>query len=79
MTYKVVVMEYLAYLTEHGQLSYITGTYQTGYPTFPLTFTPATTATMHSAKEFKGVKKAFNPLAPNTFKAYDFNKSARIR
>jgi hypothetical protein len=78
MTYKVVVMEYLAYLTEHGQLSYLTGTYQTGYPTFPLTFTPATTATMHSAKEFKGVKKAFNPLAPNTFKAYDFNKSAKV-
>ena len=78
MTYKVVVMEYLAYLTEHDQLSYLTGTYQTGYPTFPLTFTPATKATMHSVKEFKGVKKAFNPLAPNTFKAYDFNKSAKV-
>ena len=78
MTYKVVVMEYLAYLTEHDQLSYLTGTYQTGYPTFPLTFTPATKATMHSVKEFKGVKKAFNPLAPNTFKAYNFNKSAKV-
>ena len=78
MTYKVVVMEYIAYLTEHDQLSYLTGTYQTGYPTFPLTFTPATKATMHSVKEFKGVKKAFNPLAPNTFKAYDFNKSAKV-
>lgn len=77
-TYKVVTMEYLAYLTEHGQLSYITGTYETGYPTFPMMFTPATKATTTSTKEFKGAKKAFNPLESNTFKAYDFNKSAKV-
>lgn len=68
MTYKVVVMEYLAYLTEHGQLSYITGTYQTGYPTFPLTFTPATKATTCSVSEFKPAKKHFvNNREFNTF------------
>ena len=39
MSYKVVSMEYLAYLTDYGQLSYITSTYTTGYPTFPMTFT----------------------------------------
>ena len=70
MTYKVVVMEYLAYLTELGQLSYITGTSETGYPTFPMTFTPATKATTCAVKEFKGGKKTLNPLAPKTFKTF---------
>lgn len=79
MTYKVVTMEYLAYLTEYKELTYITGTFETGYPTFPMAFTPATKTTMHSTKEFKGGKKAFNPFAPKTFKAYDFNKSAKVR
>ena len=76
MTYKVVVMEYLAYLTEHGQLSYITGTYQTGYPTFPLTFTPATKATTTSTKEFKGAKKCSKSL--HEFNSFGF-KNAVIR
>ena len=76
MTYKVVVMEYLAYLTELGQLSYITGTFQTGYPTFPLTFTPATTATTTSTKEFKGAKKCSKSL--HEFNSFGF-KNAVIR
>lgn len=67
MTYKVVVMEYLAYLTDYGQLSYITGTYETGYPTFPITITPATKANQCSVKEFKGGKKTLNPFAPKTY------------
>lgn len=70
MTYKVVTMEYLAYLTEQGELSYITNTYKTGYPTFPMTFTPATKSTTCSVSEFKPVKKSLNSLAPKTFKTY---------
>ncbi|MBO5814900.1 MAG: hypothetical protein J6R30_02150 [Bacteroidales bacterium] len=38
-SYVVDSMLYLAYFTEQNQLSYISGTYQTGYPTFPMTFT----------------------------------------
>jgi hypothetical protein len=72
-------MEFLVNLTQYGELSYITGTYETGYPTFPLTFTPAANAS--SVKEFKTSRKNLNsPLGPKMpFKAYDFNKSARIR
>ena len=76
MTYKVVTMEYLAYLTEYGQLSYITGTYQTGYPTFPMTFTPATKATTCSVSEFKPAKKSLNNF--NEFKTFG-TKNAVIR
>lgn len=73
-SYKVVTMEYLAYLLDHEQLSYITGTYETGYPTFPMTFTPATrsaSTTEAAAKEVKATKAA-QPLQSynvvNTFK-----------
>ncbi len=38
--------------------------------TFPVTITPATTATTYAVKEFKGGKKTLNPLAPKTFKAF---------
>ena len=76
MTYKVVTMEYLAYLTDHGQLSYVTGTYETGYPTFPMTFTPATKASTTSTKEFKGAQKMFKGL--EAFKCFDF-KNAVVR
>lgn len=37
-SYTVDTMLYLAYFPS-GQLSYITGTYETGYPKFPMTFT----------------------------------------
>lgn len=77
MTYKVVTMEYLAYLPEAGgQLSYITTTYKTGYPTFPMTFTPATKATTCSVSEFKPVKKSLNNF--NEFKTFG-TKNAVIR
>ena len=69
--YKVVMMEFLGYLPEAGgALTYITTTYKTGYPTFPMTFTPATKATTCSVSEFKPVKKSLNSLAPKTFKTY---------
>ena len=76
MTYKVVTMEYLAYLTDYGQLSYVTGTYETGYPTFPMAFTPATKASTTSTKEFKGAQKMFKGL--EAFKCFNF-KNAVIR
>lgn len=81
VTFKVAQMEYLAYLTNYGQLSYVTGTYETGYPTFPLTFTPATKASTYSVNEFKGGKKTlYNPFAPKmTFKTFGFNNSHIIR
>lgn len=79
-TYKVHVMEYIALLTNSNQLSYITETYKTGYPTFPLTITPATKATQTSVKEFKGGKKILNPFTPKTFKTYSIcDKSFRTR
>ena len=69
MPYNVATMLYLVYLPEiGGQLSYITTTYETGYPTFPMTFTPAIKT--NSTKEFKGGKKTLNPLAPKTFKTF---------
>lgn len=40
------------------------------FPTYPITITPATKATQHSVKEFKGSKKTYNPFAPKTFKTY---------
>ena len=63
MTYKVVTMEYLAYLTDHGQLSYLTNTFQTGYPTFPMSFTKAETK---AGSEFVVRKHSFGKLE-NTF------------
>ena len=82
MTYKVVTMEYLAYLTDHGQLSYLTGTYQTGYPTFPMTFTPATKASTTSVKEFAGMKKSIKNINFNNgfeFKAFVTDKTFMVR
>ena len=82
MTYKVVTMEYLAYLTDSGKLSYITGTYETGYPTFPMVFTPATKASTASTKEFAGMKKSIKNINFNNgfeFKAFVTDKTFMVR
>ncbi len=60
MSYKVVTMEYLAYLTDHGQLSYITSTFETGYPTFPMTFTK--TETKSASTDFVVRKHSFGKV-----------------
>ena len=60
MSYKVVSMEYLAYLTDYGQLSYITSTYETGYPTFPMTFTK--TETKSASTDFVVRKHSFGKV-----------------
>lgn len=46
--------------TGEQQLSYISDTFKTGYPTFPMTITPATKATTNAVKEFTGMKKSIN-------------------
>ena len=54
--------------TGEQSLSYISKTYQTGYPTFPMVITPATKASTASTKEFTGMKKNINDLKVfNTF------------
>lgn len=50
------------------QLSYISATYKTGYPTFPMTITPSTKASTTSTKEFMGMKKNVNKI--RTFNTY---------
>ena len=78
-SYVVDHMVFLAYFESFNELSYITDTYKTGFPSFPITITPVT-KTLSLEKDFIGAStqarfdKSFKP-----FKAYDFNKSARIR
>lgn len=55
-SYVVDSMLYLAQFTESGDLSYITGTYQTGYPTFPMTFTKRENVETRSADACKSIK-----------------------
>ena len=69
VSYLVNDMLYIAYLGGTS-LSYVTGTFQTGYPTFPITITPATKATTCAVKEFKGGKKTINSLTPKTFNTF---------
>jgi hypothetical protein len=59
-------MLYLAYFAEQGQLSYISGTYQTGYPTFPMTFTKLETRSASN-----GLKVSARPAAKLPM-AYEF-------
>lgn len=65
-SYVVDSMLYLAYFEELGQLSYISGTYQTGYPTFPITFTKLETRSASN-----GLKVSARPAAKLPM-AYDF-------
>jgi hypothetical protein len=65
-SYVVDSMLYLAYFEELGQLSYISGTYQTGYPTFPMTFTKLETRSASN-----GLKVSARPAVKLPM-AYDF-------
>ena len=77
VSYLVNDMLYIAYLGGTS-LSYVTGTFETGYPTFPITITPATKATTCAVKEFKGGKKTLNSLTPKTFNKFSIcEKSLR--
>ena len=69
LPYLVNDMLYIAYLGGTS-LSYVTSTFQTGYPTFPITITPTTKATTCAVKEFKGGKKTLNSLTPKTFNTF---------
>ena len=65
---EMATMMYLVKLEADGKYYGITSV--EAWPTFPITVTPATTATTNAVKEFKGGKKTLNPLAPKTFKAF---------
>lgn len=45
-------------------------------PSFPITITPATTATTSSVKEFKGSKKMINPFAPKKYQTYSISEKS---
>ena len=56
-------MLYLAYFEATGKLSYITGTFQTGFPTFPVVFTKqAETRSAVAAKDVKVVTNLVKPF-----------------
>lgn len=75
--YLVNDMLYIAYFGG-SSLSYVSGTFQTGYPTFPITITPAAaTKSTTAVKEFNGVQ-SFTQM-PKAFKIADFNKAYMIR
>ena len=68
--------------TGEQSLSYISKTYQTGYPTFPMVITPATKASTASTKEFKGMKKSIKNINFNKgveFQAYFTDKAFMVR
>ena len=61
-SYKVDIMSYVVYFKSSNEIMYITGTYETGYPTFPLTFTKkAETRSAIAAKDVKVVTKLVKP------------------
>lgn len=62
-SYVVETMLYLAYFPTSGGLSYITGTYQVGFPTFPMIFTKqAETRSAVAAKDVKVVTNLVKPF-----------------
>ena len=68
--------------TGQQALSYISKTYQTGYPTFPMVITPATKASTASTKEFKGMKKSIKNINFNNgveLQAYFTDKAFMVR
>lgn len=75
----VISMVYMQYIAKIGDSFYRITDAET-WPTFPISITATTKASQQSVSEFKGGKKTMNnPFSYNakTFKAYDFNKSAR--
>jgi fatty-acyl-CoA synthase len=74
--YAVNDMLYIAYFGGED-LSYISNTFETGYPTFPMTITPA--ASTSAVVKDTAKKSSKNTMLPTPFKAYDFNKSAKVR
>jgi len=73
--YVVNDMLFVAYFASDNSLSYISGTFQTGYPTFPMTITPAARTSTHSVKKFKsGIDFSKMPM---TLKSYPSNLTIR--
>lgn len=75
--YVVNDMNFFAYLTETDQISWISGTFQTGFPTFPITITPAS-ATASTRSVENGIKHISKVMAiPCTFNSFLTNFNIR--
>lgn len=75
--YVVNDMNFFAYLTETEQISWISGTFQTGFPTFPITITPAS-ATSSTRSVENGIKHISKVMAiPCTFNSFLTNFNIR--
>ena len=75
--YVVNDMNFFAYLTETDQISWISGTFQTGFPTFPITITPAS-ATASTCSVENGIKHISKVMAiPCTFNSFLTNFNIR--
>lgn len=75
--YVVNDMNFFAYLTETEQISWISGTFQTGFPTFPITITPAS-ATSSTRSVENGIKHISKVMAiPCTFNSVLTNFNIR--
>lgn len=67
--FEVNTMAFLAYLHDYKQLSYLTSTYEVGYPTFPFVFTQSTeTSAAVSSIEHKHKNIQTFSQAPKSFK-----------
>lgn len=80
-SYAVHDMLYLADIPDYGYGVISDIGEQGAFPSFPITITPAESASQYSTDMgFKSSKISFKITeTPAAFKAYDFNKSARIR
>lgn len=65
-SYLVDSILYLVYFPDTGKLSYITNTYETGYPSFPMTFTKAETRSMSNELKVNARPAAKLPQAVQT-------------
>lgn len=75
--YVVNDMNFFAYLTETEQISWISGTYKTGFPTFPITITRAS-ATASTRSVENGIKHISKVMAiPCTFNSFLTNFNIR--
>ena len=64
-SYAVNHMAYIAYFPSSNNMSFLSATYQTGFPTFPITITPnESAATRSAAPVVKNVQKVTNLVKP---------------
>ena len=72
-SYVVNHMAYIAYFSSAKQMSFLSATYETGFPSFPITITPAEeAATRSAAPAVKNVQKVTNLVKP--YRTFGFVK-----